>query len=228
MKNTKTSEPGYFVNESALIIETFEATTLINGQNFDLESGKNVRIPDLKGFSVMLTKMWSAAKNDDPYAVKAILEVERLIERAEVILKDIENSVDRKRRIKKIPDGLQINSYKSEKAVKIEVHDNLLKATQTALLLILIANYDALVLKIKTNKKFGILTSKQAKIYKDRATTVVRAVLFSSIQYKRFGITREDIRNKSDQGVKAINHYGLIELSILNNEIQPKYGPTVN
>lgn len=215
-----------YVNRSVLTLHTPEALELCNGKHVASKSMR--RLPNIHAVGILLNKIWSNAKADDPYAEYTLIQIEKRLKKASDRLSLFEKMIERKRKRWKAPDGLQIEMCEALEPYTISFTDKLFNTPHAKLLLVLIARFDSLMRSLLSYRQLNIVENRRYHTLKRRSLRYIRAVMLETRTYQFTGVKRDDLFNKTKMGHDAMKRLGMIPLAVLKREERSEYGPLPN
>lgn len=219
-ESDKTSTHG-----STLILRTSEAFNVCHGKTMTPVK-KRVRPPSAFSFGISLNTIWFEARRDDPYAEFSLICIEEKLNNASLRLNLFDRLLERDHRKWPKPEGLSINVLSTYKRAEITVDENIFRTPHAMRLIVLIGQFDSLTQKLLKYRQLGIITNTRFKKIRLRATRYIRAIMYEPRNYKKTGITRKDIANRTEQGTSVLQERGMLPLTILTREQRSELGPT--
>ncbi|MFT0140863.1 PFL_4669 family integrating conjugative element protein [Alcanivoracaceae bacterium MT1] len=211
-------EPGRLTNSVRMTIQTRVAQRLIHGRRADPASGTPA-IVGLYRYAAMTRQLWTAAGNDDPYADWWLLRVEQETDAVREQIQRLRQHIDR---FLEGAPAMDIALAHSLEPAVVELTFGTPYAYQGAYLL---ADLDELVLAIMTGRFVGLLDRETFERHLEESGRGVRR-LFATIQgYRHLAVTRDDVRQATQKGQRAIELMGELPGEILSGELRAAHAP---
>lgn len=218
---------GVYANGSTWCFHSYQAQTLLQGRKVVTapDSGKRYEVPSLNHVGKRLNTMWYCSKSNDPYADAALIEIERLLERANRVLQRYDGLMMKEVKNRTLPNGFSLDINTSTQPMVLTLNDIAYKTPHCKQLVLLIASFDDFVRKLTTYREFGLLTSINSDLYLFRVTRSIRAVFMESMRFNQTGVTRHDVFEDNDVAAKAAEKMGGLPMDILRGERRPLWSP---
>lgn len=211
-----------YVNRSTVVIHTSEALSLLNGKAIQ-KSHKN--IPSLFAFGRKMNRIWNHARDDNPYAEHALIQIERQLDTAFEKLALCERLLNRSKEKWRAPGGITIVDCEAVEPARITLNSSVFNTPHAKLLLVVIARFDDVMRTLKSYRQFNIVSNRRFHNLKRRAMRCIRACMHEARSYRSMAVTRRDILQQTDVGIAAVTQFGIISLGILRNQERSLYGP---
>lgn len=218
--------PLRYVNRSILTVHTSEGLAFCQGKSLVPSKSKSPWQPNIFTFGVAVNKIWLNAKEDDPYAEYALIQIEKKLEKAANKLALYERLARRMKKRWNEPEGLNIQECEAIDPFTITIGGKVFNSPHAKSLIVVVARYDALIRQLKSYRQFNIIKNKRFHTIVRRCSRSIQAVILETRSYKATGVTRYDIFNKTKRGKEAVDQLGMIPLSILNRDERSDFGPT--
>jgi len=202
----------YLVAEHDFELHTNIAKKLFNGK---WRFGKMGLIQ----FATVITNLWRAYKQDDPYARQYFYKVFESVEEAKNKIKGYEKILQEQMDSLR---GFKINLYKST-----QPHIEKLKFATPfpSMAAVLIEHVDYVARQIYTLRSIGLIPHE--KLTPSKLFNEVQFVFSLPRKWKNTGLTTKDMRENNDKAKEAIRLFGEIPEEILNNEITLAFLPKI-
>lgn len=206
-------------------LHTHLAVNMFRGRRGD--RAKNQReIVGMSLFGRSCGLIWSAARNDDPYADQCILEIERVFNEEKVLLDRREQQLND---MLEGMDGLDVVIQSSSRPVEIPINFHSPWAYRGLQLLL---QYDRIVRLGMTTHHVGLIDDKE---WDDVVTDSGRGVrrLFEQVnRWYQTGVTREDVRQNNKVAQRAIARHNekkfnrlMLEDGVITGETRASVAP---
>lgn len=200
----------YLTARFTLTLHTQLAHTLLKG---NWEYGKL----GLMQFANHITDMWTAHKEDDPYAEWYLLKIFEAIQQAKEKLKNHEDHLTQQFNNVR---GLEIELYGNPKPLKQPLY---FMTPFGFMMAMLIEQVDYVSRQLFTLNRLG-LTPEQPLLSVD-LMRMVQAIFKLARDWKHTGITRKDVTENNQKAQQVQKRLGEIPPTILNQEIQFQFLP---
>ncbi|KAF0804365.1 PFL_4669 family integrating conjugative element protein [Alloalcanivorax xenomutans] len=211
-------EPGRLTNSVKMTIQTRVAQRLIHGRRADPTAG----VPAIVGlyrYAAMTRQLWTAAGNDDPYADWWLLRVEQETDAVREQIQGLRQHIDR---LLESAPAMDIALAHSLEPAVVELTFGTPYAYQGAYLL---ADLDELVLAVMTARFVGLMDRETFERHLEESGRGVRR-LFATIQgYRHLAVTRDDVRQATQKGQRAIELMGELPDEILSGALRAAHAP---
>lgn len=206
-------------------LHTHLAVNMFRGRKGD--RAKNIReIVGMSLFGRTCGLIWSAARNDDPFADQCILEIERVfndekttLERREQQLKDMLEGLD----------GLDVVIQSSNRPVGIPINFHSPWAYRGLQLLL---QYDRIVRLGMTAHHVGLIDDKEWDDVVSDSGRGVRRLFEQVNRWYQTGVTREDIRQNNKVAQRAMARHNekkfnrlILEDGVVSGEVRASVAP---
>jgi integrating conjugative element protein (TIGR03761 family) len=214
----KASRPGKLRGSYSIILHTRQAQRLFLGRR---KTDDKPAIIGLTAFSSMISKIWEAAAQDDPYADWFLLKAEQAIEEAQAQIKARQHEVDVR--------------LKSRERVHIEVAASLEPVEMPLgfptpfgyMGAYLIEDYDQLVLSLLTAVHVALMPRDAAMAALSHTGRIIRRTFLTPTQYKHLAITRKDLEMMTQRGAEAVKAMGELSKEVLEGTLRSRYAPAI-
>ena len=217
-RSPKNSRPGKLRGSYAITLHTRQAQRLFLGRR---KTDDKPAIIGLTAFSSMISRVWDAAAQDDPYADWILLQAEKAIEEAQSRIKARQHEVDAR--------------LKSRERVHIEVAASLEPVEMPLgfptpfgyMGAYLIEDYDQLVLSLLTAVHVALMPRDAAMAILSETGRMIRRTFLIPTQYKQLGITRKDLEMTTQRGAEAVKAMGELPREVLEGTLRSRYAPAI-
>ena len=124
------------------------------------------------------------------------------------------------------PEGLSIEVLSHNKRAEFLIDETIFRTPHAMRLIVLIGQFDSLAQKLLKYRQIGIIDNERFKKIRLRATRCIRAIMHEARHYKKTSVTRQDIANRTKQGISVLQECGMLPLTILTREQRSEFGPT--
>lgn len=215
-------KPIPYVNRSTVQLHTTEAVALLHGKGLYKDHPK---IPSFYSFGKKLNHIWNQARDDNPYAEYALIQIEHQLDITFKKLALFEKLLKRNKAQWDLPEGVIIVDCEAIEPACITLNGAAFNTPHAKLLLILIAKFDSLMRTLKSYRQFNIIRNRRFHNVKRRAIRSIRACMHEARSYRASHVTRRDILEQTDAGVAAVTQFGIVSLAILKHQERSQYGP---
>lgn len=217
--------PAPLAMEATATLHTHLAVNMFRGRKGD--RAKNIReIVGMSLFGRSCGLIWSAARNDDPYADQCILEIERVfndekisLDRREQQLKDMLEGLD----------GLDVIVQSSNRPVAIPINFHSPWAFRGLQMLL---QYDRIVRLGMTAHHVGLIDDKEWDDVVSDSGRGVRRLFEQVNRWYQTGVTREDIRQNNKVAQRALARHNekkfnrlILEEEVVSGEVRASVAP---
>lgn len=213
------ARPGALRGASVLIVKTHLAQQLVFGRPGSPRADGKRAIIGLIGFAGMLKPIFAAAKLDDPYADKWLLDIEAAIGAAASELAELRDSLATA--LAQRPD-VQHTVAQSVKPLEVPLYFSNQIAFRAAYL---VNDFDSLVCAAQTAKHVAVITTVASNAVIQRGSKSIRRTLTSATGYRYTGVSRADIAYGTARAHEALKRWGEVPPDILNGSRRAEYGP---
>lgn len=213
----KFEKPGPLRHEMQLSLNTFEAQLLFIGNSSKKSIG-------LLRFSSVVSLLWEASSEDDPYADYYLWRVHQLIRALSDEMISFINEYELLISKNMKHPNLQVKSLSSAKPV---THSLWFKTPYGYLATGLIADLDCLLCLVLTAYRMGVLSSQSFKQLRDDCSSRITELFKLPLEWYPLGLTRIDVFNKTELGQEAERLMGVLPEGILTQEIRSFLAPDI-
>lgn len=195
-----------------IILHTPLAIALFHG------SWKNINRVGVRQYAHFLSDVCEASKADDPYADWFLLQSFNEMNKIKFFLKDLENRCHAKL---KTVRGVELSLISNPITIPL-----IFRTPFSFMAAYLLADLDYVIRQLMTLRKKGI--SLDEGITFDQLATQFRSCIHSAMKWKKTGITRKDIKEKTDHYLKLENdlkEFDRLPDEVLNKEIRFEFLP---
>lgn len=218
VSSPKQSRPGKLRGRYSILLHTRQAQRLFLGRR---KTDEKPPIIGLTAFSAMITKVWGAAAEDDPYADWFLLKVEEAIEETQSLIKRRQHEVDAR--------------LESRERVHIEVAASLDPVEMPLRFptpfgymgAYLIEDFDQLVLGLLTAVHVALMPRDAAMAIVSETGRAIRRTFLVPTQYKHLAITRKDLEMMTQRGAEAVKAMGELPREVLEGKLRSRYAPAI-
>lgn len=219
---------GHLVSASRLRLHTYKAQSLVDGKviaNNDESAGTSkFNIPSIIEVGHLLNALWACAKSDDPYADLVLLDIERLIDRANELLTRAHDNVSKRVKKMKLPDEFTLAIGAAQHSSELLLDHPAFRSTHCKQLLLLIARFDHFMRTLFTYQEFGFITAKKATAYERGTKRAIRGAMMAACRFHMTGVTRRDLTEENNAVANlAKRKMGVLPKDILDRTRQPKW-----
>jgi integrating conjugative element protein (TIGR03761 family) len=168
-------------------------------------------------FAQLTNVLWTAVKNDDPYAEWHLMELYEYIARLQEELKKLEERCNQK--LSQLR-GLKINLFSNPNPFKLELR---FASPFSFMASCLIADLDYVERQFYTLRRLGLVLEGQTII--SGYVPKVQELLRKPLQWPNTGITRQDIRELNAKARKVVAEFGEVPEPILNKTLKFAFLP---
>lgn len=211
--------PGVLRGESTLTIKTNLAQQLVFGRPASKSPAGKRAIIGLVGFAGMLKPIYAAARLDDPYADKWLLDIEACLERSAQNIAELRATVDQ---LLASRSDVQHTVAQSVRPLQVPLYFSNQFPFRAAYL---INDFDTLMCAVQTARHVAVVTTTNANTLVRRGSKTVRRALASATGYQFTGVSRADIVHGTAKGHAAVRHWGELPLDILDGTRRAEFGP---
>jgi len=192
-------------------LHTIRARALFNG------SWKHGKMGLLQ-FAKVMSILWKAARQDDPYAEWYLLKVYQALHEAREKLKGMEKQLEPLlNQIRGIEVSTSLSAHPATYPLKF--------ATPFAYMgAYLITEFDFVLRQVLTLEKIGIMAPQQDMSIKSMVQ-LIQTVFALSREWKQTGVKRQDIIDKTPAAEEARLRFGELPESVLNKKIDFAFLP---
>ncbi len=165
-----------------IILHTPLAIALFNG------SWKNINRTGVRQYAHLISDVVEASKADDPYADWYLLKSYNEMNKAKYSFKDLENQYQAKLKALR---GIELNLISNPTAIPL-----IFRTSFAFMAAYLLADLDYVLRLLMTLRKKGICLD--APVTFDLLTKQFRSFIYAVTDWKQTGITRKDIKEKTD------------------------------
>ncbi len=217
-RSAKASRPGKLRGSYSIVLHTRQAQRLFLGRR---KTDDKPAIIGLTAFSTMISKVWEAAAEDDPYADWFLLKAEQAIDETQALIKKRQHEV-----------GARL---KSRERVHIEVAASLEPVEMPLgfptpfgyMGAYLIEDYDQLVLSLLTAVHVALMPRDAAMALLSQTGRAIRRTFLVPTQYKHLAITRKDLEMMTQRGAEAVKAMGELPREVLQGKLRSRYAPAI-
>ncbi len=197
----QTPQPGVLRSHASLTIQTRYGQTFVYGRPRNDAENKN-QIPGLLDYARRTRLIWLSVIANDPYADWQLIKIEQCLSEAKLCVRDINHSVQQQ--LDSL-QGVHIESAQSLDPVTVDLN---FQNPYGYLAAGLVSNYDQLACSIFTATHVGVLNKKRGFQMLNQAGSKIRRLFSATYEWKYTGVTREDIKNQTQNGKRAIESMG--------------------
>lgn len=224
---------GHLVSASRLRLHTYKAQSLIDGKaigsNAEQVAASKFSIPSIIDVGHLLNSLWDCAKRDDPYADLVLLDIERLIDRANELLTRAQDNLSKRVKKMKLPDEFTLAISTAQHSSEIHLDHPAFRSTHCKQLILLIARFDHFMRALFTYQEFGFISSKKATAYERGTKRAIRGAMMAACRFHMTGVTRRDLAEDNNAVANlAKRKMGVLPKDILDRTRQPKWGSGIS
>ncbi|WP_111748606.1 PFL_4669 family integrating conjugative element protein [Salinisphaera orenii] len=211
-------KPGRLENHVEMTIQTRHAQRLVQGRRGNKEKPP---IIGLLRFGSEIKLIWTGAVRDDPYADWWLLHIENTLTESREAIDAMRQSVDQQ--LDRV-SAMNVGIAESSAPNKVDLAFKTPYAFMGAWHLI---DFDELVLRIMTARHVGLMTRDESGRKLAEAGRAIRHT-FDSVQGYRFtNVKRDDVRQNTRRGQRAIERFGDLPQSILAGDLRAEHAPEI-
>lgn len=218
-KRSLIRQPGRLRGDASMEIQTRQAQRLVYGRR--AQGIAKPAIVGLTRFAAQLMQIWNSAAKDDPWADWLLVQVEReLIEGRESIehlMKQVNG------RLKSAP-AVNVDLAQSIEPIKVSLMFTSPYAFMGAYLL---ADFDELVRAILTCRHVGLFDRDTADRTLREGGRMVRRTFNSSQGYRQLAVCREDVRQGTARGARALEMLGPLPQEVIDGTLRADHAPEI-
>lgn len=210
------NRPGALRGESWITIQTRQAQRLIGGRKREADVSP---IIGLTQFGAIVSRLFTYARVDDPYAQWWLLKIEDALEGSAREIERLRQKVGA--RLKGSP-GFEAKIAESLEAVRVPLKFANPYAYQAARLIVA---FDDLMRAILTARHVGLMGREETEKTANLGGKAVRRALQSAVGYKAKMISRQHIEEGNAKALEAREVMGELPQGILDRTLQAKHAP---
>jgi len=195
-----------------IILHTPLAISLFHG------SSENKQRIGVRQYAHLISKICEASKADDPYADWYLLKSYNEMNKAKIFFKSIEQQCQAKL---KTVRGVELNLVSNPTSVPL-----IFRTSFAFMAAYLLADLDYVTRQLMTLRKKGLYLDEPVTF--DALTKQFRSFISVAMGWKETGITRKDIKEKSENFLKLENdlkNFGDLPDEVMNKEIKFEFLP---
>ena len=213
--------PGRMTGDVKIILHTRQAHRLYHGRRRDTKN-EIEPVTGLIRFAGQMNQIWMASGRDDPYADYFLYEIERALETADEIIKELIEVLETKNE-KLAQRGYRITLQESSQPIELSLKFAPEFTHKAALTLL---EYDYLVRLVLSLRHAAILKREEANSYLFSAAGRIRHAFEMSLRYKRTAVTRDDIAANNGRAQDAADKIRIkLPQPILEGTVRAEVSP---
>ena len=211
-------KPGGLRGESWMTIQTHQAQALVLGRK---KTASKEAIIGLLDFGRRMRVLWLSARADDPFADWFMVQIEASMHSARSFLLEKTGHFEQ---VLNSMAGIDVSVAQSVEPLRLQLVFNNPYGYQGAYL---VTDFDRLCRSVLTALHVGLINRKQAYKILENAGRPIRKTFELAARWKFTGVTRDDLRVKNQNAVRAIGIFGECPDPIARGEKRASISPEI-
>ena len=211
--------PGSIKIHGKITLHTRNAHSMFYGRK------GGVRVYPIMGlvqFASKINQIYSAAKQDDPYADYQLIKIEKKIESSRKLIEEHTKSlVD----LLNASDGMKVDPGFSVSPIDVDLKFRVTYSYLTAQLVVM---YDKLCQNAIAATHVGLMSSAEWKLIVRPCAKSIRSIIYSASGYTASGVVRGDFAEGGDKIDAAILLNGRLPEEVLDGSQRASHAPVIN
>lgn len=186
-----------------------------------LLKGREIGVVGLFKFCHMVSKIWHAARADDPYADVFLL---RIFDSIVTARRQIETKLQKYRSITSANKGIEIEDLVSKRPETVSLQFGNPYGFMAAYLL---TAFDELICLMVSLQYQALLDVKEARLVIAESARCIRQVFSKPLGWRPMGLVRKDVLESSNKSEKARALMGDIHHDVLHKKLRAPYAPRI-
>lgn len=209
--------PAPLRSEAVLRVQTRQAQKLVNGRDGNVASP----IIGLLSFGNRMRMLWQAAEHDDPYADWFLIQIEKSIEDARVLIQD---KVKNLRGVLNAMENVRVDLASSLEPIEVPLQFSNPYGYMGAYL---IADYDDLARAVLTGRHVAVIDRDKSQEILNGAGRAIRRTFQLVTGWRYTGVIREDLRQMNQAAARAKELMGELPQDVAEGKRRARHAPSI-